>query len=309
MIISCGDALCDLVAAPEAVAGAISLEGRVGGSTLNVALGLARLGAPAGYLAKNSTDVFGQRIESFLNANGVDTSLIAPSPRNSTLAIVDVGADGHPTYAFYTSGTADRSLEPRDLPETLPEAVRAVHVGSYSTAIEPTAGTLLALVRREAGRKFISYDPNIRLSIEPGLDHWRAQVAAFGACADLIKASDEDVASLYPDGGIEVFAQGCLGRGAGLVFVTLGPKGAVAFAADGRRAEVPGVAVRVVDTVGAGDTFQAAALWWLWSHDQLSRAALGAVDLGGLLRFATRAAAVTCSRRGADLPTLADLEG
>lgn len=307
MIICCGDALCDLIAMPQTVAGSVGLEGRVGGSPLNVAVGLARLGAPAGYLTKNSTDLFGQRIEGFLRANGVDTSLIVPSERNSTLAIVEVGAGGHPAYAFYTSETADRSLEADDLPEHLPGAVQAIHVGSYSTAIEPTAGTLLALVRREAGRRFVSYDPNIRLAIEPDIGRWRAQVAAFSAAADLVKASDEDVAALHPGGDIEGFAQGCLDRGAGLVFVTRGPEGAVAIAADGRRAEVPGVGVRVVDTVGAGDTFQAAALWWLWSHGQLSRAALGAVDLAGLLRLATRAAAITCTRRGADLPRLADI--
>lgn len=308
MFLSCGDALFDLFAAPQEKAGTITLEGHVGGSPLNVAVGLARLGNPTGYLAKNSTDVFGQRIAAFLKGNGVSTDFLIPSTRNSTLAIVGMRPDGSADYGFYTSETADRSLTTAELPADLPRALDCIHVGSYSTATEPTASSLLALVRRESGGRFISYDPNIRPSIEPDLDLWRQQVDAFGRAAHFVKASDEDLKLLYPGKSPENFAADCITRGASLVFVTRGGEGATGFSADGRSAAAPGLAVDVVDTVGAGDTFQAAGLHWLAARKLLDATSARSADLDALLGFAIAAAAVTCSRRGADLPTLGDIE-
>lgn len=307
MFVSCGDALFDLFAQPQTKPGMIALEGHVGGSPLNVAVGLARLGNPTGYLAKNSTDVFGQRIAGFLKENGVSTDFLIPSTRNSTLAIVGMRPDGSADYGFYTSETADRSMTKAELPATLPRAVECLHVGSYSTATEPTASSLLALVRRESGSRFISYDPNVRPSIEPDLDLWRHQVDQFSRAAHFIKASEEDLALLYPGKSLESFAADCIAHGARLVFVTRGPGGAVGFSARGRRAAAPGIAVEVVDTVGAGDTFQAAGLHWLAAAGLLSAATAAEADLDALLGFAIAAAAVTCSRRGADLPRLDEI--
>lgn len=308
MFLSCGDALFDLFAMPEGRCGTIALEGHVGGSPLNVAVGLARLGNAVGYLAKNSTDVFGQRIAAFIKGNGVSTDFLIPSTRNSTLAIVGTRPDGSADYAFYTSETADRSMTKAELPAELPEAIRCIHVGSYSTATEPTASSLLALVRRESGRRFISYDPNIRASIEPDLDLWRAQVKAFSAAAHFVKASDEDLSLLYPRQAPESFAADCIARGASLVFVTRGGEGALGFSATGRSTSAAGVRVKVIDTVGAGDTFQAAGLHRLAAKGLLDPQAAREADLDDLLGFAIAAAAITCSRRGADLPSLTDVE-
>jgi len=304
MFVSCGDALFDLFALPQTTTGTIAIEGHVGGSPLNVAIGLARLGNPTGYLAKNSTDVFGQRIAGFLKENAVSTDFLIPSPRNSTLAIVGMRGDGSAEYGFYTSETADRSMTKAELPATLPRAVECLHVGSYSTATEPTASSLLALVRREQGQRFISYDPNIRTSIEPDLDLWRHQVREFSSTAHFVKASDEDLKALYPGKPVENFAADCIARGADLVFVTRGPEGALGFSADGRSTAAPGVPVEVVDTVGAGDTFQAAGLHWLSAAGFLASRRAREADLDALMDFAIAAAAVTCSRRGADLPRL-----
>lgn len=307
MFLCCGDALFDLFAEPEAAAGSVTLNGHVGGSPLNVAIGLARFGNRTAYLAKNSQDVFGRRIARFLAANGVSTEHLVESSRNSTLAIVSMRADGSADYAFYTDGTADCSLDKDELPMPLPEDIAAIHVGSYSTATQPTASTLLALTRREAGRRFISYDPNIRASIEPDLDVWRQQLAEFSATADLVKASDEDLAQLYPDRSEADFAEDCLGRGAALVFVTRGSAGATGYSKDGRVEHIGGLSIDVVDTVGAGDTFQAACLHWLAADGALDAEAASRADLVAMLDFAVRAAALTCTRRGADLPTLADI--
>ena len=126
MFLSCGDALFDCFSVPTDGPATIRLDGRVGGSPLNVAVGLARLGRPVGYFTKNSTDMFGRRILAFLQQEGVDTSLIVPTSMNSTLAMVELDKTGSASYAFYTGGTADRSLTQAELPAQLPATIRAI---------------------------------------------------------------------------------------------------------------------------------------------------------------------------------------
>lgn len=305
MFLACGDALFDMFAEAGGPPSAITLNGRIGGSPLNVAMGLARLGQETGYFTKISTDLFGERMMAHLKSEGIDTGLCLRSAQNSTLAIVALNAAGVPNYAFYTENTADRSITASELPQSLPEKIRAIHIGSYTTATEPTASSLVALVSREKSRRFISYDPNVRLSIEPSKDVWRARIASLTPIAHLLKASDEDLEQLYPDVSHETLAKGWIAQGVRLAVITRGEKGAIAFAASGAVAETSGRKVAVVDTVGAGDTFQAALLTGLARNDRLSpekAGALGAGELSRLLEFAASAAAVTCSRRGADLP-------
>jgi fructokinase len=302
--LSCGDALFDLFVQTDENPGEINLTGTVGGSPLNVALGLARLGVEAGYFAKNSNDLFGRRIARFLQTNNIDTTYLIPSNRNSTLAVIEMRQGGVPDYAFYTDGTADRSIEPNELPENLPDTLKVIHVGSYSTAIEPTGSSLEKLVKANSGKRFISYDPNIRPTIEPDMNVWRAKIAAFSDASHFMKASDEDLSLLQVKASPENFAQDCISHGVRLVCVTLGDEGALAFSADGRSEKMTGVPVSIVDTVGAGDTFQASSLYWLGANGYQHPDTVANADLAGLLEFATSAAAITCSRRGADLPTL-----
>jgi fructokinase len=310
MFLACGSALFDCFATATDSPATIRLEGRAGGSPLNIAIGLARLGRRVGFFTKNSVDIFGRRIMAYLQQEGVDTSLIVPTDRNSTLAMVELDAAGSARYVFYTEGTADRSLALNELPAQLPAEIRAVHIGCYTTATEPSASSLVALAKRERDRRFISYDPNVRLSIEPDTNVWRSRVATMAGTAHLLKMSAEDAQQLYPDQSLENLAQDWVARGARLVIVTRGGEGAVAFTGRGCSAAVPGVHVNVVDTVGAGDTFQAATLAWLERRDALGGAEAAALDSDGLramLSFGAHAAAITCSRRGADLPRLSEL--
>lgn len=310
MILSCGDALFDVFARPGASRGSIALDARVGGSPLNVAVALRRLGQPAAFLSKVSTDPFGRRLIDYLESEGVDTSQVARSEAPTTLAIVALDDNGMPAYSFYTSGTADRSLEPADLPPRLPDSVLAIHIGSYATALEPTASTLERLVERERARRFISYDPNIRPSVVPDAALWRGRVAALAALAHMVKASAEDIAFLYPGASVDDVLRGWLGCGARIAIATLAEAGAMAVTSQGAMARVGAPQVRVADTVGAGDTFQAATLAWLAEHGRLAPdgvAALSSEDLAALLAFAARAAAITCSRRGADMPRRGEL--
>jgi fructokinase len=310
MILTCGDALFDVFANPGSSASSIALDARVGGSPLNVAVALSRLGQSTAFLSKVSTDAFGRRLVAYLESERINTDLIVRTDAPTTLAIVALDDKGVPTYSFYTSGTADRSLERSELPPRLPDAVRVVHVGSYSTALEPTAASLEALVARERPRRFISYDPNIRPSIVPDPEIWRRRVAALTAQAHLVKASVEDIQFLYPGASAESVLKDWLARGAGIAIATMGEAGALAVTRSGVAARVGARTVKVIDTVGAGDTFQAALLTWLAEHGRLSPdglAGLSADDLNALLTFAARAAAVTCARRGADMPRRGEL--
>ena len=305
MILSCGDALFDVFANPTSSNASITLDARVGGSPLNVAVALSRLGQSTAFLAKVSNDPFGRRLLAYLRAEGINTELIVRTNAPTTLAIVALDDKGVPTYSFYTSGTADRSLEVAELPARLPDAIRVVHIGSYTTALEPTASSLETLVTRERGRRFISYDPNIRPSIVPDPELWRRRVAALTAQAHLVKASVEDIQFLYPGAGVDGVLADWVARGAGLAVATMGEVGAMAVTKQGITARVSSPSVKVIDTVGAGDTFQAALLTWLAEHGRLSAdglATLSADELNALLAFAARAAAITCSRRGADMP-------
>ncbi|GAB4363027.1 MAG: carbohydrate kinase [Oricola sp.] len=306
MYLCCGDSLFDMFTGPSADPHGVTIDGHVGGSPLNVALGLARMGNHSRFLTRLSSDMFGRRIAAFMADNGIDSSLCVPTGQNTTLAMIGLKADNSADYVFYTDGTADCSMVAADLPADLDAAIRVVHFGSYSTAIEPTASTLARLAARESDRRFVSYDPNLRTMIEPDIDVWRATVTAFTGAAAFVKASDEDVEQLASTP--ETFAADAIGAGADLVCVTLGTDGALAYSADGREIRVPGLRVAVADTVGAGDTFQAACLHWLGAQGLAQKGKARAADLAAMAGFAVRAAAVTCTRRGADLPTLADIE-
>lgn len=311
MYLCCGDALYDLFVGDSALSpSALSLEGDVGGSSINVAIGLARLGQTSGYFTKLSTDLFGERMRAKLIDEGLALDTALSTDRNTTLAIIEKNPDGSARYVFYTNGTADTSLTTEELPAAVPSEVRVLHFGSYSTAASPSGLTLEFLAKREADRgRFISYDPNIRLPVVPDIAVWRERFIGFSQAANFIKASDEDIEVLYGAKQEDRFVADCIDRGAGLVCITRGPNGASAFAADGRSAHSEGVTISVVDTVGAGDTFQASCLYWLGKEGHVSDdgSLVGTVDLDAMVALSLRAAAVTCTRHGADLPSLADL--
>lgn len=306
MFLCCGDSLFDMFTSPSGDPYGVAIDGHVGGSPLNVALGLARMGNHARFFTRVSTDMFGRRIAAFMADNGIDAGPCVATSQNTTLAMIGLKADNSADYAFYTDGTADCSVVAEDLPETLDPAVRVIHFGSYSTVIEPTASTLAALAAREADRRFVSYDPNLRTMIEPDIDVWRARVSEMSRAAAFMKASDEDIGQL--GWAADRFAADAIGRGVELVCVTCGNEGAYVASADGREARLPGLKVDVADTVGAGDTFQAACLHWLGAAGLAERGKAAAADIEAMARFAVKAAALTCTRRGADLPTLAEIE-
>jgi fructokinase len=311
MLMICGEALLDVFQGGETRTG-MALDANVGGSPFNLAVGLARLGQPAAFFSAISTGFAGERLMRALVAEGVDTRAVARTQAPTTLSLIGLDAQGVPSYAFYGEGCADRLVQAADLLR-VPDALTLVNIGSYASVVEPVASTQRALVDRERARgaagALIAYDPNIRLNVEPDLVRWRDQLDWMLPRTDLLKVSDEDLGLLLPGTAIDDFAARALGRGVRLVVVTRGAQGATGWNTLGRVAIDP-VPVQVVDTVGAGDTFQAALICWLAEHGALTRGALGALTLeplGAALAFAARAAAITCSRRGADMPRRAEL--
>lgn len=302
MMLVFGEALMDVFTGAETATG-IALDARVGGSPFNVAVGLARLRQPVGFVSGLSNDRFGERLLQALASEGVDTALVQRHDAPTTLGVVTTDANGVPCYAFHGAGSADRLLDPGPLAH-LPAAAKVLQFGSYALVVEPVAGTLRQLVEREHPRRLITYDPNVRLNVEPSVPRWRAAVEWMARHAHLLKISSEDVALLYPDHPPEDLVHRWLAQGVALVVMTCGGEGARAWTALAQ-ASVPAETVQLADTVGAGDTFQAALLTWLAEQDRLQPQALAGLsgdELRAALRFAAHAAAITCSRRGADLP-------
>jgi fructokinase len=302
MFVVCGEALMDVFATGDTPTG-LMLDARFGGSPLNVAIGLARLGQPVAFLGGLSTGFLGDRLLAALVAEGVGTGCVARIDAPTTLGLVGLDAQGVPSYAFYGTGSADRAL-PMSALDTVPADTRALHFGSYAMVVEPVASTQRALVERAQGRQLVAYDPNIRLNVEPDLQRWRDTLAWMLPRTQLLKISDEDMGLLFPGAAAEDLTRAWLKAGVELVVLTRGGHGAQAWTALAGASQ-PGRAVTVVDTVGAGDTFQAALLTWLAEHDRLAPGALAGLTEASLhdaLAFAVSASAITCSRRGADLP-------
>jgi fructokinase len=307
MLVVCGEALMDVFTAGDAST-SVALRAHAGGSPFNVAVGLARLGAEVGFLGAISRDLLGTRLVRALEQEGVSTLPVVRTDAPTTLSLVALDEQGVPAYTFYGTDGADRQLHANALPAAA-RGARALHVGSYSTVVEPTASALRALVEDEHRRSVISYDPNVRLNVEPALARWTEAMAWMTARADIVKVSEEDLGLLCPGRDTDALATAWLEQGVHLLVVTRGARGAIAWT-HGMRVEAGAVPTRVVDTVGAGDSFQAAMLAWLDRQGLLTKAAVAALEraqVAEMLAYAMAAAAITCSRAGADLPRRAEL--
>jgi fructokinase len=288
-------------------------EAAPGGSPANVAVALARLGVPARLLARIADDMLGRRVREHLAVNGVQLDHAVAATEQTSLAMVAVGPDGGASYDFRVTGTADWQWTAAELDGALDGPVVALHSGSLALTMPPGAAALRELMSRAAASATISYDPNCRPLLMGDPAEVLAGVHELLAVADVVKVSAEDLEWLLPGSRPEQVLEDWLTLGPAVVAVTLGGEGVLAGTASGVRSRRPPVPVTVIDTVGAGDTFSAALLAGLHRRGLLgaaARPALRAVDaetLDALLDEAALAAAITCSRRGADPPTADDL--
>lgn len=283
----------------------------VGGSPMNVAVGLARLGHDVQFLGRYGRDEYGRQVADHLTGNGVRLPFDADAlPTSVAQATLD--ETGAASYDFQLDWSLD--VSPERIDELLLDT-DALHAGSIGAMLEPGATVVGQALERARGHALISYDPNCRPSIIPDSSDARARAEKIVALSHVIKASDEDLLWLYPHRSIEDSARAWLKAGARLVVVTRGVMGPWAVSRGTGRdgVEVPAARVTVADTVGAGDSFMAALLSGLADRNILGPTAASALDeldgaqLTELLRHAAAAAGVTVSRSGADLPTRADL--
>lgn len=306
MIVCCGEALIDML--PREIAG----EGAgylpvSGGAVFNTAITLGRLGEKAGFFTGLSTDLFGQQIEQSLAQSNVDASFCKRHDLPTTLAFVKL-TDGHAQYAFYDENSAGRMITQADLP-VLGDNVTALHFGAISLIPDPCGATYEALMTREAQSRVISFDPNIRPTFINDEATYRARMERMLKLADIIKVSDEDLAWLMPGIGFDEAAQMFLADGASIVLMTKGSEGVDAVTQSGH-VSVQAAKARVVDTVGAGDSFNGGFLAGLNGQELLSKNKLAVVDdkqLKLALSLAVNVAAITVSRAGANPPWVNEL--
>jgi fructokinase len=304
-----GEALVDFVPAGEPGV----FRAAPGGSPANVAVGLARLEVPTRLLARIADDLLGHRLRAHLDGNGVDLSFAVRAAEPTSLAIVAVGRDGVVEYDFRVEGTADWQWRDQELAGALDGGVVALHAGSLALTMPPGADVLQRLLAQAGQAMTVSYDPNCRPLLMGSPDAVRGRIEALVALADVVKASADDLDWLLPGRPPEQVAEAWLAKGPALVVITLGPGGLLAASRQAGVVRRPGRVVEVVDTVGAGDACMAALLAGLHRRDLLGagrRPALRAMDEATLTEVADEAvlaAAITCTRPGADPPTAADL--
>jgi fructokinase len=274
VIVVCGEALMDVISKPDG-----TQEATPGGGPFNTARALARLGVPAASLGSEP----------------------------ATIALARVDADGLAEYQFVAEGTSAPNLTREMLPVQLGHEIDGVHVGTLGLVLEPMASSLLDLVRRDRGGRFVMLDPNVRPGLAPE-EAYRETLREMVAMSTAVKGSAGDMRWLYPGLSMEQAADRLLGEGVRLLVVTLGKRGAYGAHA-AVRLHVPAPVVDVVDTIGAGDAFGAGLLAWLHDHNRISaELSLEGGELEAALGYACRVAAITCTRRGADPPWKRELE-
>ena len=284
----CGEVLIDILPTGPVV----------GGGPANTAKALARLGHDVHFIDGISNDAYGQSARAELLRDGVNLDLALASDKSTCTATVTLDAAGGASYEFLIDGTATFDFASSWLPDPYRYQPQVLHIGTLVTMIEPGASALYDWAMQVAELAPIVFDPNIRPSVQPDRDLYEAAVEKWAALSAVIKVSDDDLAWLFPGQSIDDVANRWINDGVFLVVVTRGADGLVGYTADGR-VEVPGVKVDVVDTVGAGDTVGAIVVEAMLAH--------GLIELrGDLLRSvlarAAAAAAITCSRKGAQPP-------
>jgi len=309
MILCCGEALIDMIPSVNK-AGEPGFTPHSGGAVFNTAIALGRLGTQTSFLTGLSTDLFGDQLRFSLAGSHVDTSLVIISDRPTTLAFVQL-TNGQASYTFYDENTAGRQLYSDQTPD-MPDEVSTLFFGGISLISEPCADFYRALAVRESVSKVIAVDPNIRPGFVTNADTYRARLDEMISNADIVKVSDEDLNWIVPgqmplQDKLSVLSD----KGPKIVVLTKGSEGASALLRDGNIVDVTAPRVKIVDTVGAGDTFNAGLIAKLSENGLLTKDGLsniGESDVREALENGARVAAVTVSRSGANPPWAHELE-
>ena len=294
-----GEALVDLISSADS-----SLTVHPGGGPYNVARTAARLGTSVRWVGRLSNDRFGRLLLERLSVDGVDLTGVLRTDDPTSLAVADIDPTGSATYSFYMEGTSVPGLRAGDVPALLPADMGSLYVGTLGLVLQPLADTCVGVVRDNGGRTPVLVDPNIRARLIEDRHEYMQRLDRVLEQAHVVKVSDEDMSWIAPGGDPVEAARRLLERGPEMVVVTLGARGAVALTR-AFEIEVPGMAVKVVDTVGAGDALAGSLLRRLNEHGREWIADRELVS--EYVREACVVAALTVTVAGAEPPTVAKL--
>ena len=300
----CGEVLVDLI--PDTTKpGSTERIGIIGGGPENTAIALARLGHAVEFIDGISTDKWGEAAKNELHLDGVGTRFCKFSDKPTCQAIVTLDQKGQASYEFMIDGTATFDFSADWLPDAYKHKPSLLHIGTLVTAVEPAASVLFDWALGVSELAPIIFDPNIRPAVIPDREKYRAQVERWIEISSVVKVSEDDLAWLYPDRDDVEIAKEWVANDVSLVVITRGANGLVGVTKTGVY-QVPGIKVDVKDTIGAGDTVGAVIA------EAVKEVGLDNLDDGPLmvvLEKAAQAAAITCSRQGAQPPTKKELNG
>lgn len=303
MILCCGEALIDMIPTPTDN-GDTGYVPHSGGAIFNTSIALGRLGVEVGLLSGISNDLFGRQLTDSLVASNVDTRLLINSDRPSTLAFVQI-TDGQAAYMFFDENSAGRMLYPEDI-QKITEDITALYFGGISLACEPCAEAYVALAEGNSNSRVIMLDPNIRPNFIRDVALYRNRLNRIIAVSDIVKVSDEDLNWIYPEPqSIDEKLNTLRSAGPKMVILTLGEGGSRACFGNKHQVSVPAITVDVIDTIGAGDTFNAGLMAKLSALGELQKDRLLGIASDAIeeaLDFATQVAAITVCRAGANPP-------
>ena len=301
-VVIAGEALIDLIIGQDG-----SVEPAAGGGQYNAARALARLGGDVEFMGRISDDWFGKLLRARLEEDGVGTALVVDTEDPTTLVLAEIDEAGVAHYHWYIEKTTVPGLEPADARRALERPPDALHVGTLGLAMEPIADSLAAVVAAVPEQTFVMVDPNCRPTATPDFERYQARMRQVIERADVVKGSDEDFEYLALAESPAATARLLVEQGVGAVLVTQGGDAARGFCAGGE-VSVPVPSVQVADTVGAGDTFGGGFLAY-WLEHGFGRQELADPDLReAAVTFAARAAAINCTRAGAEPPTREEMD-
>jgi fructokinase len=304
-----GEALIDFKST-----GALAFQGFIGGSSLNVATATSRLGQATTFLTQISSDLFGASLREHMTKNGIDTSHVLQSDGHTTLAFVEE-RNGQAHFSFMNSRAADTMYDPQPRP-ILPNNLKFMQFGSISLLTDPTSSSITEIIGKHRSslnhNVTVVFDPNCRPALTPDLEGYKRKLRNWLRLAHVVKVSDQDLGWLEPDKALDDVAAEWISQGPSVVIITRGEHGSSLYRAGHERLQVPTPKVSVIDTVGAGDTYTAGLMVSLLEHGHERAEQLAThSDQTWLevMQFAAQAAAINCTRAGANPPTRAEVSG
>lgn len=308
MILCVGESLIDMISTEDAT-GSIAFVPHSGGAIFNTAIALGRLGASTALLSGLSRDMFGQQLYNALELSRVDRNYLIFSDRPTTLAFVRI-TNGEAVYSFFDENTAGRMLSIDDMPD-LSDEVSALYCGGISLACEPGATAYEHIITQANSDRVVMLDPNIRASFIQDVPRYRQRLERMMSLADIVKVSVEDLNWIRPEPlplGEKVSS--IMNEYEVILIVTNGSEGATGYLPNGSHVSIKPEPVAVIDTVGAGDTFNAGVLAMLHHLDLLTKSRLSRLSLQTLeqaMMFGAKTAAISVSRAGANPPWAEEL--